>query len=148
MGDINFSVIAKNLDIEVKVLKEIFESINTNLNKLKVDLKSLEQSRDAELNDLAGGKDYGDKSQLEENMNKRHWDIDSKRKTLKKMQGALRRFEEGDYGLCLDFEEPIDKRRLISDPLVEYCLEAQENHEQKSSVEATSAQYPKGFEDE
>ncbi len=41
---------------------------------------------------------------------------------LKKIAAALQRIEKGDYGLCLECDEPIAQRRLEFDPAVGYCI--------------------------
>jgi DnaK suppressor protein len=42
---------------------------------------------------------------------------------LKKIEGALRRIESGDYGDCFVCGEEIDERRLAVDPTVSRCME-------------------------
>ena len=42
------------------------------------------------------------------------------------VQGALRRMQEGSYGVCLACEEPISAKRLQAVPLAELCLGCQE----------------------
>jgi len=41
---------------------------------------------------------------------------------LIKIEGALRRVESGDYGLCYICEEEIDPRRLTVDPTSTRCI--------------------------
>ncbi len=42
---------------------------------------------------------------------------------LRGIDAALRRVEDGSYGLCRDCEEPIDPRRLEFDPTVLRCVD-------------------------
>jgi RNA polymerase-binding transcription factor len=42
---------------------------------------------------------------------------------LIKIEGALRRIESGDYGLCYICEEEIDPRRLTVDPTNTRCIQ-------------------------
>ncbi|MDN3518926.1 TraR/DksA family transcriptional regulator [Aquisalimonas lutea] len=41
---------------------------------------------------------------------------------LQRIAAALRRLDAGDYGYCLECEEPIDIRRLGADPATSLCL--------------------------
>lgn len=42
---------------------------------------------------------------------------------LVKITAALKRIDDGDYGLCRDCEEPINPKRLEFDPTSIYCIE-------------------------
>lgn len=42
---------------------------------------------------------------------------------LREVDAALERMEAGTYGLCEACHEPIEKERLLADPLVCYCLD-------------------------
>ena len=44
----------------------------------------------------------------------------------RRLQGALRRMDEGTYGSCLTCEEPISIKRLKAVPWAELCLGCQE----------------------
>ena len=44
-------------------------------------------------------------------------------RTLKRIGAALRRLESGDYGLCVDCDEPIADARLTLDPATALCLD-------------------------
>jgi DnaK suppressor protein len=41
---------------------------------------------------------------------------------LHRIEAALRRCEDGSYGLCVDCEEAIDPRRLELDPATPLCI--------------------------
>lgn len=41
---------------------------------------------------------------------------------LRQIEAAMRRCEDGTYGLCLDCDEPIDQRRLEADPAASLCI--------------------------
>lgn len=56
---------------------------------------------------------------------------DRERKLINKIDSALRRIEEGDYGYCEETGEPIGIRRLEARPVATLSLEAQEMHEQQ-----------------
>jgi sigma-B regulation protein RsbU (phosphoserine phosphatase) len=42
---------------------------------------------------------------------------------LSEVDSALARMEEGTYGLCEACHEPVEKPRLLADPLIRYCLD-------------------------
>lgn len=42
---------------------------------------------------------------------------------LEEVDSALRRMDNGSYGICEFCQEPIEKERLIADPLVRYCID-------------------------
>ena len=53
------------------------------------------------------------------------------RKVLTLIDNALKRIEEGTYGICLGTGKPITIERLKAIPYAEYCLEYQEELESK-----------------
>src|SRR6185503_15966167 len=52
-------------------------------------------------------------------------------KLISKIDSAIRRIEEGEYGYCEETGEPIGLKRLEARPVATLCLEAQERHERK-----------------
>jgi DnaK suppressor protein len=54
---------------------------------------------------------------------------DRARKLISKIDAALRRIDEGEYGYCEETQEPISLRRLEARPIATLSLEAQERHE-------------------
>lgn len=59
---------------------------------------------------------------------------DRERKLINKIDSALRRLDEDEFGYCQDTGEPIDLPRLIARPIATLSLEAQEQHERKERV--------------
>lgn len=59
---------------------------------------------------------------------------DRQRKLIAKIDGALRRIDDGTYGYCEETGEPISIRRLEARPIATLSLEAQERHERKERV--------------
>src|SRR4051812_20743083 len=51
----------------------------------------------------------------------------------RRVKGALRRMEDGDYGVCLACEEPISVKRLQAVPWAELCLGCQERADLKAA---------------
>lgn len=42
-----------------------------------------------------------------------------------KIDAALRRLDDGDYGYCIDCDEPIAPKRLEADPTASLCITCQ-----------------------
>jgi DnaK suppressor protein len=59
---------------------------------------------------------------------------DRQRKLVAKIDAALRRIEEGEYGYCEVTGEPISLKRLDARPIATMSLEAQERHECREKV--------------
>lgn len=59
---------------------------------------------------------------------------DRERKLLKKVQAAIKRIDEGEYGYCEENGEPIGVRRLLARPTATLSLEAQERREIKQKM--------------
>jgi DnaK suppressor protein len=59
---------------------------------------------------------------------------DRQRKLISKIEAALRRIEEGEYGYCEVTGEPISLARLEARPIATMTVEAQERHERNEKV--------------
>jgi DnaK suppressor protein len=59
---------------------------------------------------------------------------DRQRKLIAKIDDALRRIEDGEYGYCEETGEPIGIARLQARPIATLSLEAQERHERRERV--------------
>ena len=59
---------------------------------------------------------------------------DRQRKRVGKIDAALRRIDEGEYGYCIVTGEPISLKRLDARPIATMSLEAQERHERREKV--------------
>lgn len=59
---------------------------------------------------------------------------DRERKLVSKIDAALRRIDEGEYGYCSITGEPISLKRLDARPIATMSLEAQERHERGEKV--------------
>jgi DnaK suppressor protein len=57
----------------------------------------------------------------------RHW------RTVKQINAALERIEEGTYGHCLNCEEPIGEKRLRALPWAELCIRCQEANDEAAA---------------
>jgi DnaK suppressor protein len=59
---------------------------------------------------------------------------DRQRKLISKIDAALRRIENGEFGYCEMTGEPISLKRLDARPIATMTLEAQERHERSERV--------------
>ncbi len=81
--------------------------------------------READLNDRASSEtDWGIELRTR----------DRQRKLVSKIESALRRIDEGEYGYCEKTGDPIGLRRLIARPVATMTVEAQEAHERREKI--------------
>ena len=59
---------------------------------------------------------------------------DRARKLVSKIDAALRRIDEGEFGYCSVTGDPISLKRLDARPIATMSLEAQERHERREKV--------------
>lgn len=59
---------------------------------------------------------------------------DRERKLLKKVQAAVKRIDDGDYGYCEETGDPIGVARLMARPTATLSLEAQQRRELKQKM--------------
>ncbi|CUH80651.1 DnaK suppressor protein [Tritonibacter multivorans] len=59
---------------------------------------------------------------------------DRQRKLVSKIDSAIRRIDEGEYGYCEVTGDPISLKRLDARPIATMSLEAQERHERRERV--------------
>ena len=61
--------------------------------------------------------------------------LDRAARSLREVHEALRRMDDGSYGVCLRCEEPIPPRRLEAVPWAAYCVACQEAVDQDTAGE-------------
>ena len=98
----------------------ILREAQDTLSQLQVD-----SLREADLNDRASSET--------------DWSIelrtrDRQRKLIAKIDAALRRLDDGEYGFCEVTGEPISLGRLEARPIATMTIEAQERHERNERV--------------
>ena len=57
-------------------------------------------------------------------------------KLISKIDGALKKIQDGTYGFCEETGEPIGLKRLMARPVATLCIAAQEKHEKDEKVYA------------
>ena len=60
---------------------------------------------------------------------------DRERKLISKINAALEKIDEGNYGFCEETGEPISIARLEARPIATLSIEAQERHERKERTQ-------------
>ncbi len=88
--------------------------------KITVEHLQKEQLREADLSDQATNESV---TAFELRTRDRY------RKLMNKIDSALNRIEEGEYGYCDETGEPIGIKRLEARPIATLSIEAQERHE-------------------
>ncbi len=73
--------------------------------------------------------DITDRASLETDMALELRTRDRQRKLIAKIDSALERIEQSEYGYCEETGAPIGLPRLEARPIATLCLEAQERHE-------------------
>ncbi|WP_375397346.1 RNA polymerase-binding protein DksA [uncultured Sphingomonas sp.] len=104
----------------LKWKEAIFKEAEATLSQLQV-----ESLREADLTDRASSET--------------DWSIelrtrDRQRKLISKIDAALRRIDEGEYGYCEVTGEPISLGRLEARPIATMTVEAQERHERHEKI--------------
>ncbi|MEP3052334.1 MAG: RNA polymerase-binding protein DksA [Erythrobacter sp.] len=90
-------------------------------------LQSLQDGpiREADLNDRASSEtDWGIELRTR----------DRQRKLISKIDSALQRIDQGEYGYCEVTGDPIGLKRLVARPVATMTVEAQEAHERKEKI--------------
>ncbi len=90
----------------------------------------------ASLDDNSASADIVDQasSYTEKNVEMRA--INRQIKLITKIDGALKKIQEGTYGFCEETGEPIGLKRLMARPVAALCITAQEKHEKNEKVYA------------
>lgn len=63
--------------------------------------------------------------------------LDKEVKLLREIEAALRKFDEGTYGICEGTEEPIERRRLEARPWTRYSVAYKEQLEREKKGRAS-----------
>lgn len=58
--------------------------------------------------------------------------IDMDARLLRQVKAALKRMRDGDYGICIDCDEPMNQKRLTAIPWAERCVPCQERVDKDS----------------
>ena len=75
--------------------------------------------------------DPSDRASMESNRNSVLRIRDRERKLIFKIQEALRRLDEGDYGVCAECGENIGIERLKARPMTTLCIDCKSSQEKE-----------------
>ncbi|QTF10831.1 RNA polymerase-binding protein DksA [Brenneria izadpanahii] len=84
--------------------------------------------------------DDGDKATREEELRMLFRQIDRESRLLPKIDAALLRIRNGEYGYCRETGDPIGLRRLLLRPTAELSIDAKETQELKELSRKSSRQ--------
>jgi len=114
------------------------EFFKQKLSEWKKDLKrsSSEAIFNSSMDDNSSSADVVDQasSYTEKNVEMRA--INRQIKLISKIDGALKKIQDGTYGFCEETGEPIGLKRLMARPVAALSIEAQEKHEKNEKVYA------------
>ncbi len=79
--------------------------------------------------DTGGTQDLADKASTSYTKEFLYSLSNSERTILQEVEDAITRLGEGDFGVCEECEETIQKKRLDAVPWARYCLSCQEAHD-------------------
>ena len=65
--------------------------------------------------------------------------LDRESQLLRNVRAALRRIEEGTFGVCLHCEEDISPKRIIAVPWTPFCIQCQEIADRNQSGEGAES---------
>lgn len=93
--------------------------------------ETIEHLRDGSLQEVG---DDADRASRESDHSLELRTRDRYRKLIHKIEQALKRLDEGEYGYCEDTGEPIGIGRLEARPIATLTIDAQERREMKEKV--------------
>lgn len=97
----------------------------------------LEQESTATVKDLQENSsvqpDLNDQASLEYEQTVELRTRDRERKLITKIDEALERIEDGDFGYCEETGDPIGVKRLLARPIATLCIEAKRRQEKQET---------------
>ena len=118
---------AKHLEFFKKRLVEWKKDLKRSNSEAIINASMDDNSSSADIVDQAS-------SYTEKNVEMRA--INRQIKLISKIDGALKKIQDGTYGFCEETGEPIGLKRLMARPVATLCISAQEKHEKKEKVYA------------
>jgi DnaK suppressor protein len=115
--------------------------MNKDLNTIKQNLLSKKQELELKLDNMAKEafsdgqvQDPGDQALLSTMESLRTSLQDSDLEQYKRVVRAIRKIDDGSYGVCIDCGNDISEKRLVSYPDADRCLACQEEYEDMELV--------------
>ena len=104
------------------------------LSEMEAELRANADQTTVNLRETTVAPDPADRATIEEEHALELRTRDRERKLLKKVQAAIKRIDDGDYGYCEETGDPIGVARLMARPTATLSLEAQQRRELKQKV--------------
>jgi DnaK suppressor protein len=134
--EINKSMAVNLSGLTEAQLKQLRNALETKLKSVSNEIKELEASLTDQENDDKGAPDEVDRSSFEEEMQRMQLVLDGRKALQYEVIEAIKRMDEGSYGLCEESEEPIGFKRLSASPWTRLSLEAQQDFERRNKNRA------------
>ena len=112
-------------------IKQLRKALDTKLLSVTNEIRELESSLTNQENDDKGAPDEVDRSSFEEEMQRTQLVLDGRKILQYEVIEAIKRMDEGTYGVCEETEEPIGVKRLNASPWTRLSLEAQQDLEKR-----------------
>lgn len=118
-----------SMKLKKKELDKFKELLDEEKRKILRHLENLSESSEMELGETTAGGDEADIASLE--ISQKSLEKIGKRETylLKKIDLALKKIEDGEYGLCENCGEPIGLPRLMARPVAQLCIDCKQEQE-------------------
>lgn len=110
------------------------EFFRRRLTDLEKELRANADQTTVNLREMTVVPDPADRATIEEEHALELRTRDRERKLLKKVQAAIKRIDDGDYGFCEETGDPIGVARLMARPTATLSLEAQQRRELKQKM--------------
>ena len=110
------------------------EFFRRRLTDLEKELRANADQTTVNLRETTVVPDPADRATIEEEHARELRTRDRERKLLKKVQAAIKRIDDGDYGYCEETGDPIGVARLMARPTATLSLEAQQRRELKQKM--------------
>lgn len=110
------------------------EFFRRRLTDLEKELRANADQTTVNLRETTVVPDPADRASIEEEHALELRTRDRERKLLKKVQAAIKRIDDGDYGFCEETGDPIGVARLMARPTATLSLEAQQRRELKQKM--------------
>lgn len=119
------------MDEKYKELRELLLKMRESL------IKEIKQKAESESDDTIKT-EVGDIYDLASNERDRELNLlisDRDREKLLHIEDAIKRIDDGTYGICVECESPIPKERLLIMPFARLCVNCQAEMEKSKNVE-------------
>ncbi|MGM0559357.1 MAG: TraR/DksA family transcriptional regulator [Myxococcota bacterium] len=120
--------------LDQDVLDEIREDLERRRAEL-INKSNLAAKEIRETDHATGGRDSLDESTEEQTTSTQLRLADRDRNLFMKINHALERMDNGDYGYCEECEEPIEEKRLRARPVTTLCIDCKEAQEKEEARE-------------